>query len=166
MRILKHILIVVVSLLVLVGLPLFQTGVLTRLLTGQDPDALTAATVTLEQPSGAYVVLINKENHKDTENLAVWKKFFSGQEIDYIFEDISCVVADSDAAGLELARSFQSRLPENQMLLRTEDTTMMLSKAKYGRFDVMFLSKEIYDAHNTAAIAGGDQVLTIESEGL
>lgn len=166
MKIIRHCCIVATSLLVLVGLPLLQTGVLTRFLGGQGPDALTAATVTIEQPSGAYVVLINKENHKDSGKLAVWKKFFSGQEIDYIFEDISCVVADSDAAGLELARSFQSRLPENQMLLRTEDTTLMFSKAKYGRFDVMILSKEMYDAHHTAVIAGGDQVMTIESEGL
>ena len=166
MRTLRHILITAGSLIFLIGFPLFQTGALTRLLAGQGLDALTAATKTIDQPSGAYVVLINKENHKDSGKLAVWKKFFSGQEIDYIFEDISCVVSDSDAAGLELARSFQSRLPENQMLLRTEDTTLMFSKAKYGRFDVMILSKEMYDAHHTAAIAGGDQVMTIESEGL
>ena len=166
MKIARHVLIIAVSLLVLVGLPLYRTGALARIFGGQGPDALTAATVTIEQPSGAYVVLINQEIHQDTEKLAVWKRFFSGQEIDYIFEDISCVVADSDAAGLELARSFQSRLPENQMRLRTEDTTLMLSKAKYGRFDVMLFSKEVYDTHNAAAITGKDQVMTIESEGL
>lgn len=166
MRFLRHVFIIAVSLLLLVGLPLYRTGAVTRLLSGEGADALTAATVVIEQPSGAYAVLINKELHQDEEKLAEWKKFFSGQEIDYIFEDISCVVADSDPAGLELAKSFQSRLPENQMKLRTEDATLMLSKARYGSFDVILLSREVYDAHNTAAIAGGDQVITIESEGL
>jgi hypothetical protein len=112
------------------------------------------------------VVLINEDRHTNAENLAIWKDFFAGKEIPFLFEDIVCTVGSMDAGGIGMAQSYQSRLPENQMLLRTEDTTMMLSKAKYGRFDVMFLSKEIYDAHNTAAIAVGDQVLTIESEGL
>ena len=141
---LYHGLIIVISLLVLVIAPLYLAGFFSG---DYGVDAIASATVVIEQPSGAYVVMINPALHSDKEALDTWKKFFSGQEIDFFVEDISCTVADVDTSGLEIAKSFQSRLPENQMKLRTEDTTLMLSKAMAGRYDVLILSKEIFDTY-------------------
>ena len=73
--------------------------------------------------------------------------FFRGEEVSVIFEDISCSVATGDTGGQELARSFQSRLPENQMRIQTEDVTLLLSRADHGKFDVIVLSKEFADSY-------------------
>ena len=129
-------------------------------------DAVSSATTITAQPSGAYVVLINKERHIDEENLATWISFFSGEETDFLFEDISCSVPATDESGLTLAENFQARLPENQMSLRRQETTLLMSKAMYGGFDVIFLSKEMYDACGAKAISKLPFVVTVESEGL
>ncbi|MCR4833708.1 MAG: hypothetical protein K5900_09030 [Butyrivibrio sp.] len=163
MRIIRHILIVTGALLVLVGIPVWSTGYIQGKLSGAD--VISSATVVIEQPSGAYVVIINKDFHHDEENLEIWKNFFGGEEIDFLFEDISCVVADCDAAGLELAKSFQSRLPENQMSIRIEDITLMLSKADYGKFDVIVMSKEVYDAYSAQTVEEYEQSVVLEEEG-
>lgn len=163
MRIIRHILIVTGALIILVGVPVWSTGYIQGKLSGAD--AISSATVIIEQPSGAYVVIINKDFHHDHENLKTWEKFFGGEEIDFLFEDISCVVADCDAAGLELARSFRSRLPENQMSIRLEDITLMLSKADYGKFDVIVMSKEMYDAYSAQTIEEYDKAVVLEEEG-
>ena len=148
MRIVRHVIAVAAGLFILVGIPVLASGYPERILSGVD--TLSSATVVIEQPSGEYVVLINTDRHTNKENLATWETFFKGEEIGFLFEDISCVVADSDAEGLELARSFQSRLPENQMTLRKEDAVLMLSKVKHGLFDVALLSKEVYDLYGPA----------------
>ena len=164
MRILRHVIIVAAAVFLLVGLPVIQTGYLTRLISGAD--TIASATVIIDQPSGGYIVLINKDLHTNTENLAVWEDFFSGKEIGFLFEDIRCTVADSDPAGLELAKSFQSRLPENQMALRTEDITLLFSKVHTGQFDVVLISKEVYDAYRAGSLVKNDSTDVIESEGL
>ena len=129
-------------------------------------DAVSAATVIIEQPSGAYVVLINTDRHPDRENLDTWISFFKGEEIGFLFEDISLLVPGVDRAGLELAKSFQSRLPENQMKVRSEDVTLLLSKAAYGEFDMILVSKEVYDAYGAQAVAGKPFVEAVKSEGI
>ena len=164
MRMIRHIIVVAVLLALLAGIPALATGYPQRLASGAD--AISSATVVLEQPSGAYVVLINRDRHKNNENLKVWEEFFSGKEISFLFEDISCVTADTDPVGLELARSFQSRLPENQMALRTENITLMLSKLDYGYFDVILMSREIYEAYLPDDMKGRSHVLVVRSEGL
>ena len=156
---LRHGLIIIVSLSVLVLAPLYFTGFFAG---KSDVDAVASATMIIEQPSGDYVVMINPKLHSDAENLATWKKFFEGQEIDFLFEDISCVVADIDLSGLEIARSFQSRLPENQMSVRTEDITLMLSKAMADRYDIIIMSKEIFDAYK--ADYGMTESIILEEE--
>lgn len=145
----RHILTVLVLLALLVGVPVFASGYPAKLISGAD--AISSATVILEQPTGDYIVLLNCENHSDETNFATWQTFFEGGEIDYIFEDISCLVAETDAAGLEIAKSFQSRLPENQMTLRTEDATLLFSKVEYGKFDVVLVSQEVFQAYNVGA---------------
>lgn len=161
---LRHAGTVLLALLILLGVPVFRTSYIQKKMSGVD--AVSSASVIIDQPSGAYVVLINRDRHPNTENLATWEAFFRGEEIGFLFEDISCVVADTDAAGLELARSFQSRLPENQMKVRTEDMTLMLSKAQHGIYDVMVFSREFYDAcgaENDVRETGADR---IEAEGV
>ena len=163
MKILRHVIIVSAAVFLLVGLPVLGTGYLTRLISGVD--TIASATVIIDQPSGEYVVLINKDLHPNAENFAVWEDFFSGKEIGFLFEDIRCTVADNDSAGLELARSFQSRLPENQMTLRTEDITLLFSKVHSGQFDVVLISREVYDAYRTGALIRKETTNVIESEG-
>ena len=164
MKVIRHAGVVIAALLLFAGVPVYRTGYFQNRLSGVD--AVSSATMIIDQPSGAYVVLINRDRHPDTEKLATWEAFFSGEEIGFLFEDISCTVADSDAAGLELAKSFQSRLPENQMSVRLEDITLMLSKAQYGRFDVILMSREIYEASGAADEKRESYVDLIEAEGL
>ena len=156
--------IILAALFVLAGLPELSTGYIQNKLSGVD--AVSAATVIIDQPSGAYVVLINKDRHLNADNLETWQTFFKGEEIGILFEDISCTVADMDVSGLDMAQSFQSRLPENQMTLRKEDITLMLSKAGYGLFDVIMMSKEVYDAYGAAAITDDERMVIIEEEGV
>ena len=162
--VIRHIITVLAGVFVLAGIPVLSTGYLQNRLSGTD--AVSAATVIIDQPSGAYVVLINKERHLNTENLETWQTFFKGEEIGFLFEDISCTVADTDVPGFDMAQSFQSRLPENQMALRKEDITLMLSKAGCGLFDVIMMSKEVYDAYDAAAYLDADKVMIIEEEGV
>ncbi len=165
MRVIRHIIITFISLMLLVGVPVFLSGYPARVMNGVD--AVSSPTVIVDAPEGEYVVLVNSDRHKDS--LPVWKTFFEGGDIDFIFEDISCLSADTDPAGLETAKSFASRLPANQMSLRTEDMTLILSKALYGDFDVIILSggcAETYkataglDAGRVLVITGGDAVET------
>ncbi len=106
-------------------------------------DAVSSASVVIDAPSGEFLILLNPEKHPDEENLAFWTDFFSGEEVTYCFEDISCMVARTDTAALELARSCQSRLSEHQMTVRQEDMTLLLSRADNGKFDTIILSREM-----------------------
>lgn len=146
MKIMKHIIIVCVCLFVILGIPFLH---LYSARAEGDADAVTGASVILDQPSGSYYIFINNTRRKDAETLKIWKQFFEGKEISYVFEDIVCHVAASDRAGLEMAASFQSRLPENQMQVVEEDGTLMLSKAEYGNYDIIIMSKEACDMYHT-----------------
>lgn len=163
MKFFDHVCIVAGVLFLILGIPVIHSGYLQKV-TGAD--VISSASVIIDQPSGAYVVLINPERHRDAEKLSVWETFFRGEEIDFIFEDINCAVADSDPSGLELARSFQSRLPENQMGISVEDMTLILSKASCGRYDVILISKEIYEVWNADAVFSGIGADMIRSEGI
>lgn len=113
---------------------------------GAQVDAVTKATgeiVYAEDIDGSFVVLINKDQHPNTEVLAEWETFFSGGEVGVIFEDIVCYVSTSDPSGLEVAQSFQSRLPENQLVIKTVPSTMLVDKAGHGVFDVLVLSEPV-----------------------
>ena len=121
-------------------------------------DAVSSSSIVLDAPSGHYVVLINKDRHRDEETLKLWLDFFAGEEIPIIFEDISCEVAEQDAPGLEMAAASQSRLPENQMTVTKEDGLMMLSKAEAGGFDILILSEEIADVYSASTLYGKENV--------
>ena len=163
MRVLRHTITVLLARLLIVGVPVFRTGYIQRRLSGAD--TVSSATVVIDQPSNACVVLINRGRHPDRENLEVWEQFFRGEEIGILFEDISCVVADTDPAGLETAISFQRRLPENQMTIRKEDLTLMRSKADQGLYDVMLLSRGLYEATGADRTASPERDDMIETRG-
>ncbi len=163
MKVIRHLLIVCAALLLIIGIPFFRSGYFAAMISGED--AVASATVALDQPSGEYVVMINETIRTDDETLNTWTDYFSGKEIDFLFEDIRCCVASGDAPGLEMARSYQSRLPENQMKIRTEDATLMLSKAEYGNFDIIVMSKEFADIFGADSLKGQEGVRYLEVKG-
>ena len=89
----KHILIIATGAFLILGLPFLGSGYLQRLTDGVD--AVSGASVIIDKPSGEYVILINRELHKNAENLTQWIRFFRGEEISYIFEDIIICCPDS-----------------------------------------------------------------------
>lgn len=163
-KILKHFGIIIASLVLLLGVPLVCTGKAGSLFSG-DLDAVSSASVILDQPSGNYIILINKELHQNEDNLNQWITFFSGGEILYIFEDISCSVANADVSGLELAKSFQSKLPENQMQIVTEDATLLMSRADKGLYDIIIMSAEFAETYSAQTAYGSeDEVVEFAKE--
>ncbi len=113
-------------------------------------DAVASASVKLpDKPSGEFEVLINRRLHKDT--LEQWVKFFRDGELDVIFDDLNCICAEGDVQGIQLAQRFQAELPENQLRLRTENPTLLISKAENSCIDVVIISKDMADAVRLAS---------------
>ncbi len=144
MRFLRHTATVLLVLFLIVGVPVYKTGYFQN----AEVETVSSASEVVDMPEVDYVVLINRDRHTNAENLAVWEKFFRGEEIDYLFEDISCLVSDMDPDSLKIARSLQSRLPENQMKIGEEETTVLVSKALYGKYDVILMSPEMYSIYD------------------
>ena len=159
-NIIKHAGIITGSLLVILGIPLLLTGRLQTFFS-EEADAVSSASVILDKPSGHYYVMINKALHSDEEKLGDWITFFSGGEILYIFEDISCSVADSDVGGMEMADSFRSRLPEHQMQIKSEDAVLLASRADQELYDVIILSRECAE-HYRIPVNASEQREVIE----
>ena len=160
----KHILRIFIMLFLLLILPyLCLFGVPTS--KTDSLDAVTQASIALpEQPSGDFVVLIKTKLHEDS--IEDWTEFFNDGDFGVIFEDISCITAEGDASGIELAKRFMAQLPENQMTVRTENPTLLVSKAEAGYIDVVVLSKEMADALKLAPEEemSGITVIHISSE--
>jgi hypothetical protein len=164
-NIFRHMGIVLAGVILLLGVPFLKTDYFKKL-SNEDVDAVTSASVVIEQPSGEYVVLINRELHTDADNLSTWISFFSGEEISYLFEDISCSVIEGDTGALTMAKSFQSRLPEKQMSVYTEDATLLMSRADHGKYDVIIISKEYAESYGAVTAEGTNTILiNIDSEG-
>jgi len=125
-----------------VGVPFMMTDYYKGLFSSNEVDAVSSPSVIIDKPSGNYIVLINTRLHKDKSKLDQWISFFSGEETDIIFEDIACTVAEGDAKGLEMAQSFQSKLPENQMKIKEEEAVLVVSRAEEGKFDILLMSKD------------------------
>lgn len=166
-RILLHTAVICAGVFATLVLPFLTTDYFSRLVSGTD--AITSATVVLDQPSGNYVVLVNRALHTDEDNLRDWITFFEGGEITYIFEDISCSVGEGDAAGLAMAQSFQSRLPENQMTIQRENAAMLASRVDYGRYDIVIMSAEFAESYQipwsdneTAAVRENMEIIELK----
>lgn len=131
---------ILLVLFLILGTPLLSSDVFAAWM--NDTDAVSSATNVIEAPSGEFVVLINRERHEKSGTLETWRTFFSGGDIGVVFEDLDCIVIRGDEAGLDAAESYRLRLPENQMRVRSEDGVLALSKAEYGRYDIMIMSAE------------------------
>ncbi len=161
---LRHVLVITAVTLFILGIPFLKSDYFSAAAGNGTMDAVTSASVVLDQPSGNYVVLINKEFHTDTEKMEAWTSFFQGGDVTYIFEDISCSVADYDQGAIDMAKSFMSRLPENQMTVRTEDGTMLRSRVDHGKYDIVIMSEE-FAKTDTSDPEYGDGVNVIYVKG-
>jgi hypothetical protein len=149
----KHALVVLAGVALLLGLPFLATDYAQSMIKGT-VDTVSSASVIIDQPSGNYIVLINQTLHTNQDNLNTWVRFFSGEEISYLFEDISCSVASGDSGALTMAQSFQSRLPEKQMSVQTENATLLMSRADCGKYDIIILSKEFAETYDMTTVDG------------
>ena len=160
MKALAHVATVLIVLAVTLGIPTLRYVDVGALLSG-GIDTISSATTIQAAPSGSYTVLINKDLHTDEETLAQWVDFFEGKDVSLIMEDISCVALSSDAAGLDMATSLQSRLPENQMSVRTENAVLALSKAEQGVFDTIVMSDEAAAQYTASTVYNMDNVVVV-----
>ena len=162
MRGLRHIAVSAAGIILLLIVPFLFTDGFARLVNGTD--ALSSASVIIDKPSGSYTVLINRDRHKSESDMNAWREFFSGGEFVIIFDDISCVTLAGDTGALTMAQSFMSRLPENQMKTESSEAVMALSKAEYGRFDMMIVSDEAAESYGISSVYEGKNVEVIHIE--
>ena len=130
------------------------------------PDAVSSATaqpVSAGDMSGKNIVFINRGLHDKAGTTGDWEKFFSfTDDVPLIMEDITCKVAQFDSEGLDTARKYQARLPENQMKIEQEAGVMLLSKAELGRFDVMIMSEAAAKSYSAQTLYDKENILTIK----
>ncbi len=157
----RHLLFTLTLLFLILGIPalffadwsgVFNNGV----------DAVTGASLEVpDSPSGNFYVFMNKAHRNGT--LDEWRNFFTEQPVGVIFEDISCQVLTGDVSGKQLAERYQARLAENQMKLRAESNSLLLSaKIENNYFDVSIVSQEIAEALNLDRVFKSDDILVIE----
>ena len=164
MRAWKHVGFIAISLFLCLILPSFFY-VDYSMLCGERADAVSSASLDLpEQPSGEFVVILNRDRHPLT--LDEWTAFFQEEEVGVIMEDISCLAAASDPMGVQLAQRYMVRLAENQMKLTLENSLLVVSRAENGLYDVVVLSKEMADALDMTAVYARDDALVITITGV
>ena len=140
LHLIGHAAFIAAALFVCLGIPTLYFGQKNLLPGGQTDTISGASLVVPEQPSGAFLILLNKAHHPDTTE--DWTAFFTEQPVDVIMEDIHCLITRGDATGKELAERYLARLAENQMRITQEDGTLIASRAECGLFDVILLSEE------------------------
>ena len=162
MKALKHIGIVLLGLFLCLVLPgLFYVDVGAAL---SGADAVSGASMVLpDQPSGEFVVIINRDRHPLT--LDEWTDFFSEHPVGVIMEDISVLAAASDPTGVQLAERYQARLAEHQMTLTKENSLLIVSRAENGLYDVIVLSKEMADAVDFSAVYARSDAAVVTVKG-
>ncbi len=135
-------------------------------LDSDSPDAVssaTAQTVSAGDMEGKWVVLINRELHDQADTTADWQKFFTfSDNVPLIMEDITCKVAEGDSSGIETAKKYQARLPENQMKIVQEAGAMLVSKAELMRFDVIILSEAAANTYSAQTLYEINNILKIK----
>lgn len=159
-----HICFTILMIVLLVGLPIATHF---DILPARDGvNAVSSASIELpDQPSGDFIVFINKTLHEDT--MDVWDDFFHDRDFEVIFEDVHCLVSQGDVTGQQLAERFQLQLPENQMILRSENPTLLVSKVENGYIDIAVFSSEMAEAMSLALddLPETVEVLMISGEG-
>ena len=161
----KHILLDTAVILAVLGIPFVCSDTFSQIISG-NADAVSSASVILDAPSGDYLVLVNLDRHQNAENLALWESFFTGTDAPVIYEDIRCLTALGDSGGCDMADSYRSRLPENQMQVHAIDGTLLLSKAEHGLFDVIVLSAEFADAVSAETVCSQKNVKLLRVTGV
>ncbi|MBR0484750.1 MAG: hypothetical protein IJJ69_08255 [Oscillospiraceae bacterium] len=164
MKVIRHIGCDILILFLVLGVPFLRTDYCKALMRSE-PEAVSSASVIVDKPSGAYLVFINLERHTDSEALDIWRDFFAGKEIDLLFEDIVCSVAKSDVNAGTLAENYQSRLPEHQCEIKTEDAILMLSKAEHLKFDILVMSQEIAEFYHADTLRSMPEIEVIQVQG-
>ena len=103
MRAVKHIAVILMALLLTLGLPAAMYLDIPALLQGKTAiDDTSGATIELPaQPSGEFLVFLNRQKHADTTGQ--WELFFSGGDAGVIMSDVDCRVAAADAAAMKMA---------------------------------------------------------------
>ena len=164
LRLTLHVAGILISIALLLGIPFLTSDYGQAWLQGGEVDAVSSATgLILDAPSGSYYVLINREFRKDAQSMQDWAAYFSG-ESDYIlsFEDISCSVAETDTGAVDMAESFQSRLPDGQMKVQKVNATLLISRAECDCYDFLIMSEEFAQANGfRQELCGNVQVLKI-----
>lgn len=156
-RIIINIFISITAVFLLVAMP---TAFILDQTQEKAPDAVSGASINLpDKPSGDYVLLLNRSLHKDT--IDEWITFFRDGELNVIFDDINCIAAQSDVDALKMADRLIAQLPENQMRLRTENPTLLVSKAENGCIDAAIFSKEMADAMKLRTVSDENIVCII-----
>ena len=159
----KHTAAVFLALFVMLGIPALACVDFSVLFAGK-VDAVSGASLELpEQPSGNFVILLNRDRHKGTAE--EWTTFFSGGETDVIMDDLACVAAQGDAAGIQLAERFRARLAENQMTVRQVNPTLLASRADAGVYDTVIVSAEMADALMLSTAYGRAETVVITVSG-
>ncbi|MBR1797041.1 MAG: hypothetical protein IJ757_03385 [Clostridiales bacterium] len=145
-------------LLIIVLLPFFLLGGADFIL-GKNPDAVSGATVISEgdfESESGVVVLINRNVRKDPANTDLWLQFFQEGPAPDIFEDISVLIIEGDGITSEYCEFMMGRLPVNQMTVRSETSILVMSKAKYGKFDIIVMSEQLYENLGGSGIVEGN----------
>ena len=163
MRLAKHMAADAAALFLCLGIPclyFLHAGTLFN----RNADAVSGASLLVpEQPSGTFLVLLNRERHPAT--MEEWSDFFRERDVDVIMEDISCLASKGDVNGLKLADRYLTRLAQNQMNITVEDGTLIASKAEAGIYDVIILSKEAAEAYGYEISAEDETGLWIAVSG-
>lgn len=155
--IIVHIAIVAVLLGVLVGIPF---GVYYPALFPAGGEVIGSASVVVpDKPSGVFYVFIKTDMHRDA--LADWVDFFHDTGDGVIFEDITCLVAAGDVNGRQTADRYAAILPANQMLVKEDNVTMVVSKIEAGLIDVAILSEEVAEAFAVKTQIAGVTVVRV-----
>ena len=159
----KHAAAVFLALFVTLGIPSLAYVDFSALF-GEKVDAVSGASLELPaQPSGNFVILLNRDRHKGTAE--EWRTFFSGGETDVIMDDVACMAAQGDATGIQLAERFRSRLAENQMTVRQINPTLLASRADAGAYDAVIVSAEMADALTLSTAYGRAETAVIAVSG-
>ncbi len=123
------------------------------------PDALTSATVkntaekvTVSGVSGNYTVIINK--NRVAENVL---NYFLGTQ-DRPKDEIVCHISADDKKARELALQMTDKIVE-------ADAMLLLSKAEYGNFDILIMSKKTADKYTAKSLYDKEFTAVLEITG-
>lgn len=123
------------------------------------PDALTSATVenkgekvSLSGVSGNFTVIVNK--NRVPEN--VLESFYGAKKS--TDTEISCHIPAGDKKAREFALQVADEIVE-------EDPMLLLSKAEYGDFDILILSKKTADKYTAKSLYDKEFTAVLEITG-